>query len=147
MVAVRLARPQLSLNHCTMSPRAYLLDRFRTDAVALRQRTGSLRSSPPQPGPDAVMSGRMAEACEDVMAMINAIPDTDDATDMIATLTALIPLLEQRAAAASGMPAVRAVYAGAATRIREIASAESGNARGLDGEDDDDNADDEDDDA
>ncbi|MBL0170233.1 MAG: hypothetical protein IPP90_05780 [Gemmatimonadaceae bacterium] len=113
-----------------MLPRAYLLDRFRTDASVLRQRAETLRGSPPQPGPDADTSARMAAACDDVIGMIDAIPVTDDALAMITTLTALIPLLEQRAAAVAGTPAVRAVYAGAATRIREVAAAETGRPTG-----------------
>ncbi len=108
-----------------VSPRAYLLNRFRTDAAALRQRAESLRDGTPAAGPDAATSRRMAEACDEVIAMLEAIPDADDASTMINTLAALIPMLEQRSAAASGTPPVRAVYAGAATRIREIADAET----------------------
>ena len=108
-----------------VSPRAYLLDRFRTDAAALRQRAEFLRDGTPAAGPDTATSRRMADACDAVIAMLEAIPDADDASTMINPLTALIPMLEQRAAAASGTPPVRAVYAGAATRIREIADAES----------------------
>lgn len=103
----------------------YLLDRFRTDADALRQRSTALRGGPPQPGPDAPTSLRMAEACDEVVAMVGAIPDGGDTAQLIATLTALIPLLERRAAAAANAPPVRAVFAGAATRIREIADAEA----------------------
>ena len=108
-----------------MSPRAYLLNRFRTDAAALRQRAESLRDGPPAAGPDAATSRRMAEACDEVIAMLEAIPDADDASTMLNTLAALIPMLEQRAAAGSSTPPVRAVYAGAATRVREIADAET----------------------
>ena len=67
----------------------------------------------------------MADACDEVIAMLEASPDADDASTLINTLAALIPMLEQRAAATSGTPPVRAVYAGAATRIREIADAET----------------------
>ena len=57
--------------------------------------------------------------------MLEAIPEANDASTMINTLAALIPMLEQRASATSGTPSVRAVYAGAATRMREIADAET----------------------
>ena len=107
-----------------MSPREYLIDRFRTDAVTLRQRAAQLRSGPPQPGPDAATSQRMAEACEDVLAMIEAIPEADDASALVAALTALMPLLDRRALASSASPPVRSVFAGAATRIREVVDAE-----------------------
>lgn len=108
-----------------MSPRAYLLDRFRSDAGVLRERAESLRSGPPQPGPDAVTSARMADACDEVVAMIEALPENDESSATIAALTALTPLLERRAAANSEEPPVRSVFAGAATRIREIAEAEA----------------------
>jgi hypothetical protein len=52
--------------------------------------------------------------------------DVGGAQDAIAVLDALlavVPLLEQRAQQQS-VPAVRAVYAGAATRIREVRDAE-----------------------
>lgn len=106
-------------------PHQYLLDRFLADAAVLRQRAVTLRSGPPQPGPDAAMSQRMATACDDVVAMLEAIPDSDDVGALIDSLTALVPLLEQRAAAVTNAPPLRAVYAGAATRIREVATAES----------------------
>ena len=116
----------------------YLLDRFRTDAAALRQRAGVLRSGTPQPGPDRDTSLRMADACDDVVAMVEAIPASDGAADMVATLSALIPLLEQRATAARDTPAIRAVYVGAATRIREIGDAESAHRGGRDDDGNDD---------
>ena len=113
-----------------MPPRTYLIDRFRADAAALRQRVVLLQSGAPPLGPDALTSLRMAEACDDVIAIVEAIPESDETTAVVSTLTAIIPLLERRAAAASDAPAVRAVYAGAATRIREIAAAESGHSLG-----------------
>jgi hypothetical protein len=132
--------------------RAYLLDRFRTDGETLRQRVSALRtreasrSAPPQPGPDAAMSERMASACDDVVAMIVAIPDGDDVEVVAGALRALIPLLEQRAAQTVAAPPVKAVYVGAATRIREVVDAELRHARGdqADDVDDDDDGDDED---
>ncbi len=133
--------------------RAYLLDRFRTDGETLRQRVntlrtrGATRSGPSQPGPDAAMSERMANACDDVVAMIEAIPEHDDVEVVAGTLRALIPLLEQRAAQSVAAPPVRAVYVGAATRIREVVDAELRHVHGdpaNDGDDGDD-GDDEDD--
>lgn len=105
--------------------RTYLLNRFRSDADVLRQRAAALRSGPKQPGPDAATSLRMAAACDDVAAMIVAIPESDDVAALSASLMALIPLLEQRAGAVTNAPPLRAVYIGAATRIREITEAEA----------------------
>jgi hypothetical protein len=115
--------------------RAYLLDRFRTDGDTLRQRVSALRDSAsrhgaPPPGPDATMSQRMASACDDVVAMIVAIPADDDLEVVADALRALIPLLDQRAAQAAAAPPVKAVYVGAATRIREVVEAELRHARG-----------------
>jgi hypothetical protein len=110
-------------------PRAYLVDRFRTDAVALRQRAAALRAAPrnapPAPGPDAEVSERMASACDDVVAMLDAISDTGDPAVTLASIAALSPLLEMRAQREVAQPAVRAVYAGAATRIREVQQVEA----------------------
>jgi hypothetical protein len=105
-------------------PRDYLLDRFRADADALRQRVAALRAGRPAPGPDAATSERMAAACEEVAAMLAALPESRDADAALAALDALVPLLEQRAGREAKAPAVRAVYAGAATRIREVGAAE-----------------------
>ena len=91
-----------------MSAVQYLLDRFRADADALRQRAAALRATPPQPGPDAATSLRMAEACDDVVAIVGAVPDADDGGVLIASLTALIPL----AGAARGRRFQRAPGAG-----------------------------------
>lgn len=106
-----------------MTPRDYLLDRFRADADTLRQRAAALRRGPAQPGPDANTSLQMAGACDDVFAMIEALPAAAAVSDMLDALSALVPLLEQRAAAAN-VPPLRAVYVGAATRIREVTSVE-----------------------
>ena len=126
-----------------MSPREYLLTRFHADADALRIRATTVQKGPPQPGPDAAMSTRMAEACDDVVATLSAIPPASDAQAEIAALLAVIPLLEQRASAAAKHPPVRAVYAGAATRIREVKQAEDRRLSG--GEDVDSGAADDDD--
>lgn len=105
-------------------PRAYLLERFRSDAVTLRQRADALRAAraagDAPPGPDAATSERMARACDDVVAMLEAIPDGDDASAVLSSIAALSPLLDQRAQREASVPAIRAVYAGAATRIREV---------------------------
>lgn len=112
-------------------PRAYLLERFRSDAATLRQRAEALRiqraaaGSQPVPGPDAATSERMAAACDDVVAMLDAIPDGSDQDAVLSSIAALSPLLDQRAQRESGAPAVRAVYAGAATRIREVQQADA----------------------
>ncbi len=111
-------------------PRAYLLERFQSDAAALRQRADMLRvrSGPGDerlPGPDAETSERMARACEDVVAMLEAIPDGRDASAVLSSIAALSPLLDQRGEREAATPAVRAVYAGAATRIREVQQADA----------------------
>ena len=111
------------------TPREYLLDRFRTDAAALRQRGVQLRAIPrgsaPPPGPDAATSERMAAACEDVVAMIGAIPAGSSHAETANALAAMLPLLEQRAVREAASPPTRAVFAGAATRIREMQEAEA----------------------
>lgn len=108
----------------SVSPRQYLLDRFRADAVALRERAAVLAKGPKQPGPDAATSTRMAAACDAVCAMLEAIPESDDVVAMLDALTALVPLLEQHATKAASSPPLRAVYVGAATRVKEIEAAE-----------------------
>lgn len=125
--------------------REYLAERFQADAVALRERVEAMARGTKLPGPDAPTSRAMAEACEQVAAMVTAVVQAADATAALDALGALIPLLEQRAAGQQH-PAVRAVYAGAATRIREIQAAESA-ALGDDGDtaESDDDVDDDDD--
>ncbi len=108
----------------SVSPRQYLLDRFRADAVALRERAAALKSGAKQPGPDAATSARMAAACDDVAAMIAAIPEAAEIDEMLNALSAIIPLLEQHAAKTASTPPVRAVFVGAVTRVREIVEAE-----------------------
>lgn len=110
-------------------PRAYLLDRFKSDAAALRQRAGMLRvrgvaDAERTAGPDAETSARMASACDDVVAMLDAVPDGGDADAVLSSIAALSPLLDQRAERET-TPAVRAVYAGASTRIREVQQADA----------------------
>lgn len=104
--------------------RDYLAERFQADAEALRERVSSMARGAKIPGPDAATSRAMADACERVAVMVQAVVQPDEAAASLEALAALIPLLEQHAASQSH-PAVRAVYAGAATRIREIQAAEA----------------------
>lgn len=113
--------------------REYLMHRFRGDATSLRDRVAALRKGTKIPGPDAAMSQRMADACDDVASMIEAIAPHDDPMAELSALVALVPLLEQRAQQHGAQPPVRAVYAGAATRIREVEQAETSSAAGSPG--------------
>jgi hypothetical protein len=131
----------------TASPRRYLAGRFRADAEALHQRASALgaapaRGGPPRGGPDAAMSTRMAVACETVVALVEGVPSGAAEGEGLA---ALIPVLEARAAAHLAEAPVRAVYVGAATRVREVLQAAHGGASGAT-DDDDAEADDADDD-
>jgi hypothetical protein len=117
--------------------REYLMHRFRGDAHALRERTAALRQGTKIPGPDATTSGRMADACDVVVRLLEGLGSQDDVPREIAALVALIPHLEERARASATIPPVRAVYAGAATRIREVETAEA-QARAAARDDDDD---------
>jgi len=105
--------------------REYLIHRFRGDAQSLRERVTSLQRGAKIPGPDAAVSARMADACEAVVQMLEAIGPHDDIQRELAALAALIPQLEERAKASAQLPPVRAVYTGAATRIREVEAAEA----------------------
>lgn len=114
-------------------PLTYLLDRFATDATTLRARASHLAGkNAPEHGPDAEASLRMAEACEDVIALLNNI-SADNIDEMLDALDDLGPelhALSERATDAF----VRSVYGGAATRISEI-------VRKTRGDEDDDDAD------
>lgn len=118
----------------TTTAREYLVDRFQSDAVALRERVALMTRGTKVPGPDAATSNRMAVACDEVVALLLAIASTGDAGAELDAVLALIPLLEHRADAQKSNPAVRSVYAGAATRIREVrtAEAQSSQADGAD---------------
>jgi hypothetical protein len=131
--------------------REYLMHRFRGDAQALRDRIDALKRGTRIAGPDAATSQRMADACETVVSMIEAIVPHEDLQQELAALVALVPLLEQRARANEQSPPVRAVYSGAATRIREVEAAEAkaqadatggANGAGHDDVDEDENDDD-----
>ncbi len=118
-------------------PLTYLLDRFATDATTLRARAEQLAGKPaPAQGPDADDSRRMAEACEDVLALLNDITVEDD-EEMLDALEALGPEL-QTLAERSAEPFLRSVYAGAAMRLDEVVR----RARGDDDAPDDDGDDD-----
>lgn len=108
----------------TDTAREYLVNRFRTDAVALRERIESMSRGAKLPGPDAGTSRYMADACDEVAGMVQALASNGDAQAAVDALLALVPLLEQRSQQHAAVPAVRAVYQGAATRIREVHEAE-----------------------
>ena len=109
-----------------MSARAYLIDRFRGDAATLRDRSATLAGGTVLPGPDLATSRQMAEACSAVADLLDALPPADADHEMEALLT-LIPTLESRARGV-GHPPVRAVFAGAITRIREVQAAHARSA-------------------
>jgi len=105
--------------------REYLIHRFRGDAHSLRERMSTMQRGANIPGPDAATSGRMADACDAVVHLLEGIGAHDDMQSELAALVALIPQLDERAKAGAHSPPVRAVYAGAATRIREVEAAEA----------------------
>lgn len=109
----------------TTTARDYLVNRFQTDAVVLRERVALLARGTKVPGPDAATSSRMADACDEVVAMLLAIASHGDASVELDAIMALVPLLEHRATEQQSNPAIRSVYAGAATRIREVQLAEA----------------------
>lgn len=101
-----------------IDPRAYLLDRFRADATTLRERMAALEAGAARPGPDAATSRAMAAACDEVVDLITGLPNGDPGGRREA-LHGLLPRLQELAQRHAGQPAVRAVYAGAITRIRD----------------------------
>lgn len=105
--------------------REYLIHRFRGDATALHDRVAALRTGATLPGPDESTSRRMADACTHVASLIEAVGAQETIDAELAALTALLPTLEHHARDSAASPAVRAVYAGAATRIREVEAAEA----------------------
>lgn len=109
----------------SQTAREYLMHRFRGDAEALTERVAAFQRGSKMPGPDASTSQRMADACAAVVALLEGIAPHDDAAAELAAITSLVPLLESKARDASSLPPVRAVYAGAATRIREVQQAEA----------------------
>ncbi len=121
----------------TTTAREYLVNRFQADGVVLRERVALMARGTKVPGPDAATSRRMADACDEVVAMLLAIASSDHAAAELDAIMALVPLLEHRATEQQSNPAVRSVYAGAATRIREVrlAEAQSSPADGVPVED------------
>ena len=109
----------------TTTARDYLVERFESDAAMLRERVAVLARGTKVAGPDAATSRGMADGCEEVAAMLRAIVSTGEASRDLEAVMALVPLLEHRAAEPKLLPAVRAVYVGAATRIREVWLAEA----------------------
>lgn len=115
-----------------MNARTYLVDRFRGDAATLHERAAALAGGAAIPGPDLATSRQMAEACEAVVALVQLHGPTDtDAEDASSALLALIPTLDARSRAATH-PAVRAVFAGAVARIRELHAADTADAQESD---------------
>ena len=118
--------------------RTYLIERFRADAETLRQRADSISKAPKLgPGPDPTMSRRMADACDDVAGLAQLLPETAPLGDILVALHQMLPELSRRAdnAELNSAPAVRSVYAGAATRVQELIAAESTNASAVNGDD------------
>jgi hypothetical protein len=104
--------------------RQYLIDRFREDAHALRERVATMRRGVQVPGPDAATSERMAEACDDVAALVGTVATQDDPDAIDQWVATLVTALEERQRSQTLHPAVRAVYAGGVARVREVAQAE-----------------------
>ncbi|AMW05458.1 hypothetical protein [Gemmatimonas phototrophica] len=122
------------------SAREYLRHRFRGDADALRERVTAMQRGSKLPGPDAATSRKMADACEDVVTMLDSVAAHEDAAAELVGIVALVPQLEQKARDTATLPPVRAVYAGAATRIREVQDAEATASHADDAPDADDDA-------
>ena len=104
--------------------REYLIHRFRGDAQALRSRCEVLQRGTKVPGPDLPTSRQMASACDTVVGLLEAIAPHQESAAGLSALVALIPVLEQHARGHAASPPVRAVFAGAATRIREVEAVE-----------------------
>ena len=109
------------MSHPAVDPRGYLQARFRTDADTLRERVAALAAGAVRPGPDAATSRAMAAACDAVVALMDTVPGGDPASTL-AALQALRPALQARAQEHAAQPAVRAVFAGAITRVNELAA-------------------------
>lgn len=126
-------------------PRTYLLDRFATDATTLRSRAEALAGkAAPEHGPDSQASLAMAQACDEVIGLINNISGKSE-DELLDALDTLGPELHSQAEDQSNA-FVRSVYAGAAARIEDIVA----KTRALDADDhdhDDDDVDDDDVDA
>jgi hypothetical protein len=87
---------------------ALLITRFSDDARLLRDRA----TTPGSAGPSAQRSREMAEACDQIVALVQ------DTAISIEALTTLGRTFDARAASASA--ATQAVWRGAAMRTREL---------------------------
>ncbi len=107
----------------SQNARTYLIERFTEDARVLHERVATMRRGTKVPGPDAATSERMAEACEDVVAIIEDVEHAQwlSTSDLVATV---IPIFEEHMKENQGDAAIRSVYAGAIARAREVAEAE-----------------------
>jgi hypothetical protein len=101
----------------------YLRDRFEHDRDALRARAADLEAraragASPATGPDAAASRAMAAACDDVLAAVEHAFARE--AEFLAIAEALASALDARGRVEPAAP-VRAVFAGAAARVREMA--------------------------
>lgn len=109
----------------SLTARDYLISRFTEDARALHERVSTMRRGTKVPGPDAATSERMADACEDVIDLLEEIgADGEEEPDTTALAAALVPQLEARMKQHQAQAAVRSVYAGAIARLREVEEVE-----------------------
>lgn len=106
--------------------RAHMIERFSADAHALRRRASQQTETPaPFPAgeashaPAGAIAALMAEACENIVMAVRELPQPVDVASGIIDLASLIPRFETSARLAKS-PQVRAVYAGAIIRIREM---------------------------
>lgn len=130
----------------TQTAHGYLHERFTSDATTLRERAAALAKGAKIPGPDAAMSRRMADACADVASRVETAAQGRSGDAVLEALLALVSPLLAHADRVTDAPAVKAVYSGAATRIREVVEAERRAMSGADHHDDIDRFDDDDDD-
>lgn len=114
----------------------HLAERFASDARALRARADALTAAGRAPGgarpvgPNAESTRRMADACDQVRALFDGVPDDEAARALLPTLAGLV--------AGARADDERHVYAGAVSRLSDALSG---------GDDDEDADDDEEDDA
>ncbi|MEP6833083.1 MAG: hypothetical protein ABJB74_06795 [Gemmatimonas sp.] len=128
--------------------REYLLDRFTSDSTTLRHRAESLQAqsqtdvNKPSPGPNAALSSAMANACDNVVALAQQLPEHASVAVIVDALQVMVPKLTQLANSpeAASSPAVRSVYMGASTRVQELIAAESSATASESLESDDDDA-------
>jgi hypothetical protein len=105
-------------------PCSYLRTRFTDDAATLRARAAQLATGPaPRHGPDAAASRAMADACDAVVALLDALRDVTDIEAQLTALDDLGPRLQALTERAPD-PHVRSVFVGAATRLGDIVTRE-----------------------